>query len=195
VDSDTGLCSESDVFIGNGEYSLKAGRDMPRRQLTQISSHRNLLYLTGRVSFLSSPHHRLFEHQILKYLESAISVSIGANLLVNGLSAQISRYTNSVSSQAVVKAGPLNLLSVTKAPAVLKSLREAYAKVISEIMVFALIITCVAVLIACGMKWVNIKEVSARRKQKTADLSVSLETISPQGSAKDQIGRAVVDHV
>lgn len=69
-----------------------------------------------------------------KYSESAISVSVGANLLVNGLSAQIPRYTYSVSPQAIVKAGPLNLLSLTKAPAVLKSLREAYAKVISEIM-------------------------------------------------------------
>lgn len=152
MNSDTGLCSESDVFIGNGEYSLKAGRDMSRRQLTQISSHRNLLYLTGRVSFLSSPHHRLFEHQILKYLKSAISVSIEANLLVNDLSAQIFRYTNSVFSQTIVKAEPLNLLSVTKTSTILKSLREIYAKVISEIMIFALIITCVAVLIACDMK-------------------------------------------
>ncbi len=130
-----------------------------------------------------------------KYLKSAISVSIEANLLVNDLSAQIFRYINSVFPQTIFKAESLNLLSVTKTSTILKSLRKIYAKVISEIMIFALIIICVAVLIACDMKWVNIKKVSVRRKQKTTDLSMSLKMISSQRSTKNQIDRAVIDHV
>ena len=95
----------------------------------------------------------------------SIAISIGQSLLINGLNTEVPRYTSAVTSQAVVEAGALNLPSLTNSPAVLQSLQEAYAKVISNIMIFSLVIVCIGFPVACGMKWLNLKKLTEERKR------------------------------
>lgn len=43
-------------------------------------------------------------------------------------------------------------------------LREAYAKAFDCVMVFALGLTCLGFLVACGMRWYNVRVVAKRRE-------------------------------
>jgi len=118
-------------------------------------------------------------------LGGSIAISIGESLLINGLAREVPRYTDSVSPQAVISAGALNLSSLTTSNTVLRSLQAAYAKVISTIMVFALIIVCISIPVACGMKWLNLKRVAEHRKQHEALLASQYQTSwnSSEGTA------------
>lgn len=98
-------------------------------------------------------------------MNSSIAISIGENLLVNGLLTEVPRFTLAVSPQAVISAGPLNLPALATTPRVLQSLREAYVEVLLNLMMFSLVVVCMSVPVACGMKWLNLKSVSEKRKQ------------------------------
>lgn len=56
------------------------------------------------------------------------------------------------------------------------ALRQAYAKTIDTIMVFALIITCVGAVVACGMRWLNLKVIVAEREREREREKRSLDS-------------------
>lgn len=74
-------------------------------------------------------------------------------------------FAPSVSADAVVIAGPLNLTSLTPVGSVLHGLREAWALAVSRVNIFLVIVICVSVPTACGMKWLNIKRISREREE------------------------------
>lgn len=49
-------------------------------------------------------------------------------------------------------------------------MREAYAKSFDRIMIFALVLTCLGMPIACGMRWFNVKVLATEREKKRARL-------------------------
>lgn len=90
---------------------------------------------------------------------------IGNALLIGGLYSQVPNMAPSISPDAVVRAGALNLQSLTSSPDVLHGLREAYAIAISHVNIFLVVLICISVPTACGMKWLNIKKVSLQREE------------------------------
>lgn len=110
---------------------------------------------------------------------SALGVPIANALLVNGLRSQVPKFTSSVSSEAVIRAGALNLQSLTISPDVLHSLREAYALAISHVNIFLVSVICISVPTACGMEWLNIKKISAQREGEKARMTD--ENVFPEG--------------
>lgn len=99
----------------------------------------------------------------------ALGVPIGNALLIGGLKSQVPKYANSVSPEAVIRNGALNLQSLTDSPSVLRGLREAYAIAISRVNIFLVVVICVSVPTSLGMEWLNIKKVSIKREQEKSD--------------------------
>ena len=101
---------------------------------------------------------------------SSLAISIGSTLLTNSLTHFVRLLTPSLQSSAVLRAGALNLHSLTRSSVVLTSLRQCYAKSFDRIMIFALVLTCLGMPVACGMRWFNIKAVAADREKQRAQL-------------------------
>lgn len=80
------------------------------------------------------------------------------------------KVTSAITPDSVVRAGALNLQSLTTTPSILHGLREAYAVAISHVNIFLVAIICISVPTACGMEWLNIKKVSAQREEEKKDM-------------------------
>ncbi|KAL9018649.1 MAG: hypothetical protein Q9185_004060 [Variospora sp. 1 TL-2023] len=93
-------------------------------------------------------------------LGGALGVPIGNALLIGGLRSEVPKFTPDVSPEAVVHNGALDLQRLTSSPTTLQGLRTAYAMAISHVNIFLVVLICISVPTACGMKWLNIKEVS-----------------------------------
>lgn len=101
---------------------------------------------------------------------SAIGIPVGNALLISGLRNQVPRLAHGIPPEAVIRNGPLNLQALTKSPSLLHGLREAYAIAISHVNIFLVVLVCVSVPTAGGMKWLNIKEVSKRNEEEKRSL-------------------------
>ena len=97
-------------------------------------------------------------------------MSIGSTLLTNSFTHFVRLLAPSIRPSAVLRAGALNLPSLTTSAAVLASLRQAYAGSFDRIMIFALTLTCLGMPVACGMRWFNVKVIAADRKKERAQL-------------------------
>ncbi|KAF2867710.1 MFS multidrug transporter-like protein [Massariosphaeria phaeospora] len=118
-------------------------------------------------------------------LGGAIAVSIGQNLLLNGLQRTIPSHTTMVSVSAVLEAGVGGLTRLAPNPAVLQQLREDYAEALRGTFILALVGTCVALPFAAGMQWLNIKTVAEerRRDREVKRLGESGIMLVPKGAA------------
>ena len=103
---------------------------------------------------------------------SAIGISIGESILVSKLLSEVPKYTNSVTPQAVVSSGALNLDSLTNSPLVIDGLRQAYGKAISAVMICATVAICVSGLTTLGMRPLNLKVISREREAARATTQV-----------------------
>ena len=103
----------------------------------------------------------------------SLAVSIGEALLVNGLKTELPKHTDAIPPEAVVKAGALNLAALTNSAAILQAMREAYAAAIRHVLIFALAIVCLSVPAACGMQWLNLKQVSRDREEERKSRAAS----------------------
>ena len=90
---------------------------------------------------------------------------IGNALLIDGLHSEVPKFTSTVSPDAVVMNGALNLQSLTTSPSILHGLREAYAIAISHVNYFLVATIVISVPTALGMEWLNIKRVSIQREE------------------------------
>ena len=99
----------------------------------------------------------------------AIAVAIGQSVLVNSLVREVPKRTSTVSPQAVITNGALNLQRLTGSNVVLTALREAYAKAIQNLMVYSLVSICVALPFALGMQWLNVKKVAKKTPVEDVD--------------------------
>lgn len=95
---------------------------------------------------------------------SALGAPIGSALLVGGLRHEIPKITTEVSAEDVINAGATGLTSITRSPELIQKLRHAYSVAISHVMVFLVIVICISVPTAFGMKWLNIKKISIQRE-------------------------------
>lgn len=98
---------------------------------------------------------------------------IGNALLLGGLRDEVPKVTSEVSPDAVIRAGALNLKLLTTSNSVLQGLREAFAIAISHVNILLVVVICVSVPTACGMKWLNIKKVSAEREERKKQTAVA----------------------
>ena len=96
---------------------------------------------------------------------SSLGVPIGNAVLIAALHTYVPALAPSVSANAVVIAGPLDLTYLTTLETVLQGLREAWARAVSRVNVFLLVVICVSVPTACGMEWLNIKRISREREE------------------------------
>ena len=99
---------------------------------------------------------------------SSLAISIGSNLLDNSLSHYVPLYAPTIPPTAVLSKGALNLSSLTADADVLAALRQAYAKAIDRIMIFALVIVCLGAPVTLGMRWLNLKVITADRDKEKA---------------------------
>ena len=95
---------------------------------------------------------------------SALGVPIGNALLISGLRSEVPKLAPGISPQAVIRNGALGVQSLTASPSLLHGLREAYAIAISHVNIFLVVLICISVPTACGMEWLNIKEVSKKNE-------------------------------
>lgn len=96
---------------------------------------------------------------------SALGTPIGSALLVGGLRTEIPKMTTEISADAVINAGATGLSSLTKVPTLVRKLRDAYSIAISHVMILLVVVICISVPTALGMKWLNIKKVSIAREE------------------------------
>ncbi|KAL8969893.1 MAG: hypothetical protein Q9197_004104 [Variospora fuerteventurae] len=118
-------------------------------------------------------------------LGGALGVPIGNALLIGGLRSEVPKFTPDVSPEAVVRNGALDLQRLTSSPRTLQGLRTAYAMAISHVNIFLVVLICISVPTACGMKWLNIKEVSRlneEEKKRKREEEKSMERASSSGS-------------
>lgn len=128
-----------------------------------------LLYLEGGLhSFLIIPFTIIEEITDPTFACSSLAISIGSNLLDNSLSHFVRLYAPSIPPTAVLREGALRLSSLSTAAEVLSGLRQAYAKAIDRIMIFALVIVCLGIPVTLGMRWLNLKVVAADRERERA---------------------------
>ena len=120
---------------------------------------------------------------------SSIAVSIGDSLLVDTLDREIPKLTSAISPQTAIRGGPLDLQTLATSPIVLRALREAYVIAISHIFIFATVIVCVSIPMACGMQWLNVKTISKEREDRKeaslpeqGDKSVTHQVPEPERS-------------
>ena len=71
-------------------------------------------------------------------------------MLVNSLLREVPTHTNSVSPNAVIANGPLDLHRLSDSGLEQQGLREAYAKAIQNLMWYSLAAVCVALPFALG---------------------------------------------
>ena len=83
---------------------------------------------------------------------------------MNSLLQEISRQAPSVSPAAIINGGAASILQYQNSPHILAALLQAYTKAVNNIMIFALVSTCVAVPCAACMPWLNVKHVAEARK-------------------------------
>lgn len=102
----------------------------------------------------------------------SLAISIGSNLLNNSLTHFVRLLTPSIPPSAVLRAGALNLPSLTTSAAELQALKQAYAKSFDRIMIFALVLMCLGTVVACAMPWFNLKIVAADREKERAVLQI-----------------------
>ena len=99
-------------------------------------------------------------------------------MLVNKLTTEVPRYTNTILPQTVIENGVLNLDMLTSSSAVLLGLREAYSKAIAATMIYATLTICISILPTFGMRWLNLKKISEERK-------LTEQTTQPYGFEKE----------
>ncbi|KAI4139613.1 MAG: hypothetical protein LQ341_004154 [Variospora aurantia] len=119
-------------------------------------------------------------------MKTALGVPIGNALLIGGLRSEVPKFAPDVSSEAVVRNGALDLQRLTSSPTTLQGLRTAYATAISHVNIFLVVLICISVPTACGMKWLNIKEVSRlneEEKKRKREEEKSIERASSSGSS------------
>ena len=113
---------------------------------------------------------------------------IGNTLLIDGLRSQVPKYAPRISPDDVIRVGPLNLQALTNIPDVLHGLQVAYTIAISYVNYFLVAVICISVPTACGMEWLNIKNVSARRAGnkniQVASTALVSEQVIPQVQEK-----------
>ena len=109
--------------------------------------------------------HPIKQSLIFPGSHSSLAISIGSTLLTNSLTHFVRLLAPSIPSSAVLRAGALNLHSLTASSVILTSLRQAYAKSFDRVMVLALVLTCLGMPVACGMRWFNIKTLAADREK------------------------------
>ena len=111
----------------------------------------------------------------------AIGIPIGNAILIAALHSNVPRLAPLISADAAVANGPLNLTALTMSRTILAGLREAWALAVSRVNLFLLIMICVSVPTACGMQWLNIKEISQAREQQKRQAAI----VPDAGKAQD----------
>ena len=106
---------------------------------------------------------------------------IGNALLIDGLHTEVPKLTSTVSPDAVVTNGALNLQSLTTSPSILHGLREAYAIAISHVNYFLVATIVISVPTALGMEWLNIKRVSIQREENKRSKAASEDSEQQHG--------------
>lgn len=126
---------------------------------------------------------------------SAIGISIGENILVSKLISGVPRYAATISPQAVIQAGALNLQTLTSSSATLYGLRKAYGLAISATMICATVTIGISVFTTLGMQPLNLKAISREREVNTQTIQpeASSDAITADGKQADDRGTSGVD--
>ena len=90
----------------------------------------------------------------------AIAISIGENLLISKLLAEVPKRTSTISAEEVVEAGALGLQRLSISSSVLYDLRQSYSVAIAATMIYATVAIAISILASFGMKWLNLKTIS-----------------------------------
>lgn len=85
----------------------------------------------------------------------------------------------------MIRAGAINLTSLTKDPVILHALRAAYAKAVGKTLYFAVGTTAMALPFALGMEWKNVAKISMQRKRDAEVAETSADTSVTQQSNPD----------
>ena len=115
-------------------------------------------------------------------LSSALGIPIGNAILIGGLRGEIPKKAATVSPEAVIRNGALNLQSLTNSSSALHGLRESYAIAISHVNIFLVVLICVSVPTSLGMKWLNIKKISQQREKDKQNQEKQPEAVDVQGT-------------
>ncbi|MCJ1393362.1 hypothetical protein MMC18_006235 [Xylographa bjoerkii] len=149
TDTSTALWAVYMVLTGLG---LGLGVNVPHIAVQAVMETDNDIFIAnGIASFFGQ-------------LGGSLGVPIGNALLIDKLRREVSDLASNVSPDAVITAGPLALQSLTSSPTLLQAFRQAWALAVSQVNVFLVVIICISIPTACGMKWLNIKKISIQRE-------------------------------
>ncbi|MCJ1377535.1 hypothetical protein MMC17_000630 [Xylographa soralifera] len=158
TDTSTALWAVYMVLTGLG---LGLGVNVPHIAVQAVMETDNDIFIAnGIASFFGQ-------------LGGSLGVPIGNALLIDKLRGEVFDLASDISPDAVIAAGPLALQSLTSSPAVLQGLRQAWALAVSQVNVFLVVIICISIPTACGMKWLNIKKISIQREQEKREKAAS----------------------
>jgi hypothetical protein len=97
-------------------------------------------------------------------MPSSLAIPISNAFLLKGLHNFVPKTAPSISADAIIAAGALDVETLTSSPVLLHGLREAWARSVGWVNIFLTAVICISVPTALGMRWLNIKKVSQERE-------------------------------
>lgn len=96
---------------------------------------------------------------------SALSLSIGQTIFLNGLGGSAHALTPSIADDTLIKAGANNLRSLAKDQEVYELLRQVYANALHDTYIFPVAVAGMALLAALAIEHKNIKTIGKEREK------------------------------
>ncbi|KAF2451162.1 MFS general substrate transporter [Karstenula rhodostoma CBS 690.94] len=165
----TGLLTRVDIatptahwatFLALTGFGLGMGINAPHIAIQAVMETESDVFLANGVATFFSQ------------LGGTIAVPIGNAFLLNAIRKYVPRWAPDVPVQTVIRAGPLSIDHLSQSADTVHAIRLVYSTAIKHIMIYALTVVCVSLPVACGMQWLNIREVSQERNTENSPVAV-----------------------
>ena len=91
---------------------------------------------------------------------------------MNGLLKEIPLHTNSVSAEAVIRAGATNLRQLTSDDSALRAVQDGYAQAVVATLYLALAAACVSLPFAVSMEWKSVRQDTKKQVEDKSGLEM-----------------------
>ncbi|PWY86717.1 MFS multidrug transporter-like protein, partial [Aspergillus heteromorphus CBS 117.55] len=97
-------------------------------------------------------------------LGGSMGVPIANAILLDALHTEVPKYVSNISADAVMDAGASGVNTLSSSPSVIHALRSAWAVSVAKVNILLVVVICISVPTALGMRWLNLKKISDQRE-------------------------------
>jgi predicted exporter len=114
---------------------------------------------------------------------STISIGVAQTIFINSLSKHLRESTSDTTPEAVLAAGATRLETLNLHPKTLQAVQSAFSFGVVNTIIFALVLSCIAVPMAFAMEWKNVKKVAAEREKDNVEGVDGVKAITDEEKA------------